>query len=314
VSLPGLALVVGLLAAPRVRAAPGLELAVDGCAGLDQARLRELIAIEMNTLAPAPPVGRTRVRLACFGERLEVDLSNERGAPTSRSWLDLHGTAEETRPRLMALAITELVAMSLNEAPPPAAAATPAAPPAREVGIVARPEPPRAPPAWRLFAASGLRRAGRPGAWLAAGGLGGERRWASGLGLAVDVRFEAGGADTSIAAVDLRGVVATAAVSFGGGGGRLSWGALPGFSVGLVRLAATPHAADARGATLDAAWAGPSLALRGRCGLGRSSFVQGEAAGGLTSRRVSGLVDAGSPLFELRGPWLSLGLAGGVSF
>src|SRR5207249_3883725 len=114
--------------------------------------------------------------------------------------------------------------------------------------------------------------------------------------------------------VRVRDVVAVVGFSVGADAGRWSFSAAPSFSVGLAALDATPHAADARGATVDAAWAGPLLETRARRALGRAGFVVAEAGVGETTRRVTGLVDGQTALFELRGPWLQLGLGAGWSF
>ena len=53
---------------------------------------------------------------------------------------------------------------------------------------------------------------------------------------------------------------------------------------------------------------------RARRALGRAAYVVAQAGAGLTTRRVTGLVDGQTPLFELRGAWLDLALGAGVSF
>ena len=78
--------------------------------------------------------------------------------------------------------------------------------------------------------------------------------------------------------------------------------------------ASSPHDATAVGSTLDGVWAGPSLGARGRCALSRRVFVVAATTGGLTTRRVSGLVDGQTALFEVRGPWLSLAAGVGATF
>ena len=71
---------------------------------------------------------------------------------------------------------------------------------------------------------------------------------------------------------------------------------------------ATPRAADATGATFDAVWTGPKLEVRARRAFGRAAFVVAEAGAGAMTRRVTGLVDHQTTLFELRGPWVELAL------
>jgi hypothetical protein len=146
------------------------------------------------------------------------------------------------------------------------------------------------------------------------GGVSLERSFPRFIGGVVDLVAESGDATPPVATVTMRDLVATAGVSIGARTRRWSWGAVPGFTVGFVHLAAAPRGATASGASVDGVWAGPSLGARGRCALSRRWFVVAAATAGLTTRRVSGLVDGQTALFEVRGPWLSLGAGLGATF
>jgi hypothetical protein len=283
-----------------------LALTVEGCPRLDQARLRELVAIELATVE-AGGAAASNVRLACAGERVSIDVAS----PASHAELDLAGAAEATRLRLLALTITEL--LSPNAAP--AGAAPPAAPrEERAADLLARaPEPP---PTRRfaLFVETSARRMGKPAAWLGGVGLGASLGLADFAALVLDLRVESGQASTALASVDWQQLAVTGAVALGVAGARWAVHAAPGWSVGFARLSGRPSASDATGGALSAAWSGPSLGLRARRALGRAAFVSLEVAGGTVTRRVVGLVDGQTPLFEIDGPWALAGLAAGVAF
>jgi hypothetical protein len=304
-------LALGAASPARAGGAALLDVTAERCPALDVVRLRELLAIELATLRPVE-AGAVDVHLVCEGERVAVDLHDR---TRSRSWhaeVDLTATPPETRLRLLVLAVTEQWARE-REAPPPAPAAEPSAP-ASPLVVARTPEPNPASPPWRARAQATLRRAGQPGAWLAGAGVGVERRLRGPVGLALDLSFEGGDVDTAVARVAVRDVAAILALPTGATIGRWSLAVAPAFAVGLASLAATPRASDARGASLDAAWAGPLAHVRVRRDVGRAAFVGAEVGVGFTTQRVTGLVDGQATLFELRGPWLALGLGAGLLF
>jgi hypothetical protein len=303
--------VLGAGGPARAGGAALLDVTAERCPALDVARLRELLAIELATLRPVE-AGDVDVHLVCEGARVAVDLRDRARARSWHAEVDLTATPPETRSRLLVLAVTEQWARE-REAPPPAPVAEPSAP-ASPLVIARAPEPNPASSRWRARAQATLRRAGQPGAWLPGVGVGVERRLRGPVGLALDVSVEGGDVDTAVARVAVRGVAAIVALPTGATMGRWSLAVAPSFAVGGASLAATPHAAGARGSSLDAVWAGPLALIRACVAVGRAGFVGAEAGVGLTTQRVTGLVDGQATLFALRGPWLAFGLGGGVSF
>jgi hypothetical protein len=302
---------VGVGGARAARAAGGevLPLVLEGCPDIDEVRLRELLVIELGTVRPEGARG-IDVRIACGGPRVAVELHDGALGRSWRAEVDLAAAPEATRLRLLVLAVTEQWSLGDAVAPPPE---PPRVAPAA-IPVVARAPAPPADQPWRLQAGAVARRAGRPGLWLGGGGAGVERALGRRLGVALDVAAEGGELATSVARVTVRELVGTASLVARADAGRWSLSAAPGFSVGLASLAASPLAADARGATLDAAWAGPVLAGRVRLALGRSAALAAGAGAGFTTRRVTGLVDGQTALLELRGPWLVLDLGAAWSF
>jgi hypothetical protein len=287
-----------------------LGLTLESCPQIDEARLRELFVIELGTVRPSG-ARDVDVHVACDGARVAVEL---RDRALGRSWradVDLAAAPEATRLRLLVLAVTEQWSL---ERPPAAPPAPPPSAPTPDVPVVVRAPAAASPPAWRLEARAVARRTGAPGLWLGGGGVGLERAFGRRVAVALDVSAEAGEATASVARVRVRELVGSAELLATAAAGRWSFGAGPGFSVGLASLAATPFAADASGGRLDAVWAGPTLAARARLALGRGVSLAADVGAGTTSRGVTGLVDQQATLFELGGPWLALGLGASVSF
>jgi hypothetical protein len=310
-----------LLAAPMTRAAvaaaaPSLELAITACERFDEARLRELVAIEMGTIAArgAGPAGApTMVGLACDGERAAIEVAGAEGNPASRAELNLAEAAPPTRLRLLALAITEAVAQRWAAE----RAAVPAAPPPPAPQVVAASLPPAAEtPRLSLFVGPSARRMARPATWLAGVDVGAARALGGGaLALVADARFETGEGATPVARVGWRQVTLTGALAVGVTRARWAAHLLPGWSVGFASLTGRPDGnGGAVGSTISGTWSGPSLALRARRDLGRFAFVSLDVATGYVTRRVVGLVDGDQPIFEVRGAWALAGLTGGVTF
>jgi hypothetical protein len=286
-----------------------VALAVDRCPQYDETRLRELVSIEVRTVGADAPPRRSTVRLTCSADQIDIQVTDELTSSASRSQLNLGGVPEATRLRLLALTITELVAVSWRE---PRAAPPRSPPPTLGEG----PAPSAPPwPAIRVFGATTLRRMGRPGTWLIGAGAGGEyalHRW---LAVALDLRVEGGDTDIAVAAVGWRAVSATAAVALGGdSGARFSLTASPGLTVAAVRLSAAGNSPDAHGAVLDGVWAGPTLSVRARYRIGRSAFAQLEASGGVVTRGIVGLLNGTSPLVQVQGPWALAGAGAGFAF
>lgn len=297
--------------AARAADAPVVSLSLEACPTLDEARLRELLGIELATVRPAG-MGPVDVRVACDGARVSVDLRAGAG-PARHADVDLSSTPEAARLRSLVLAVTEQWSLPREE--PAASAPASVAPPAAPAIVVAQAPPaPSPPPAWRLSAKATLRAAGKPGIWLGGVGVGIELALARHLGVAFEVGGEQGGLDAAVASVGVRDLVASLGVVAGAEAGRWSFAAVPAFEVGAASLSATARAPGAQGAALDAVWAGPALTARARRAIGRAAFVVAEAGAGETTRRVVGLVDQATPLFELRGPWFTLGVGAGLTF
>lgn len=295
---------------------PIVELTLEGCPEIDGTRLRELVGIEIATMRASGQLSPTAARLTCDGPHVRIKLL---GQAPSEADLDLGGTPALARPRLLALTITELAAASWVD-PLRRDAAPPAPPPHPLQGqpatavLVSPSAPPRASSRARLFAETSLRRIGSPATWLGGAGFGVEYGVRSWLAAALDVRLEAGETSTATAPIAWRAVSGVAGVAIGGGRGRLSWSALPGMSVGTVRLSASPVPTGAVSTPLDAIWAGPSLTTRLRVAIARTAFVHLELGGGFVTHGVAGLLNNDTTLLRIDGAWAIATLGAGLAF
>ena len=310
---PSLLLVCAAAAAPA-RAEPtwSFDLSIESCPTVDAIRLRELIAIELGTVGAADSPRATMIRLSCTGARVSIELTDNSTGRRSSTDMDLVTTAAPARPRLLALTVTEFMALTWAELRAPAS--TVPAPTPAPVIAVAGPSPETG-SSLRLFAVAGVRRIGQPRTWLSGAGVGCDVRFGPHLALAADFRAERGGTHTTLAAIDWLGGTGTVGLAIGAARGHLGWDVAPGFTVGVVRLSAVPPTmSDARGAALTGLWAGPTLTTRLRRTFGTRAYVHLELGAGAVTRSVVGLVNNNSPLVRIQGGWGAAGLGGGVLF
>ena len=309
---PPLLLVCAAAAAPA-RAEPtwSFDLSIEDCPTVDAIRLRELITIELGTVGAAAPPRATTIRLACAGSRVSIELTDTSTGGRSNADIDLVTTAEPARPRLLALTVTELMALTWAELRAPTSAVR--APTPAPALAVAGPSP-KAGSSLRVFAVAGVRRIGQPRTWLSGAGIGCDLSFGPHLAVATDFRAETGETHTALAAIDWLGATGTLGVAIGAGRGHLGWDVVPGFTVGVVRLSAAPTALDAHGAALTGLWAGPTITTRLRRTFGTRAYVHLELAAGAVTRSVVGLVNNDSPLVRIQGGWGAAGLGGGVVF
>jgi hypothetical protein len=309
---PLLLLACAAVAAPaRAEPAWSFDLSIEGCPNVDAIRLRELIAIELGTVGAVDFPRATMIRLSCTGARVSIALIDTVTGRHSSTDLDLVTTAAPARPRLLALTVTEFMALTWAELRAPASAVP--APTSAPAVVVAAPSPETG-PSVRLFAVAGVRRIGQPRTWLSGAGIGCDLSFGPHLALAADFRAESGETHTTLAAIDWLGGTGTVGLAIGAGRGHLGWDVVPGFTVGVVRLSAAPTTSDARGAVLTGLWAGPTLTTRLRRTFGNRAYVHLELGAGAVTRSVVGLVNNSSPLVRIQGGWGAAGLGGGVVF
>jgi hypothetical protein len=273
-------LMASLLAAlfgPRAGAqtSPGRQRAVvvlhtQACAGLAQVELRELIALELAprqviTDAAAEPAGGVRATLVCDQREARVSLHAADQRP-QRVQLDFTEIQLAARPRLVALALSELLATAEMEQA--LTSSTPAEASAPTPQIQARWSARRS-----LWLGVGLAREGRPALLLPLGEVG--FRWHLGaLPLAFDAKLFGGAGERALRLGRMQAWSAggALAVAYAPVLGPLVLGAGAGVKLGYAQLRG--RGAERR---LERSVSGPfwgpalllsaALALRGRWGL-----------------------------------------------
>jgi len=291
-----------LLIALPAAAQDAIRLDIPDCAGVPGAAVRELVALEVaprRLLAqgdrqPAAVSGGLRCTAAVA--RMWVDDPRQ-GAPL---WLEitLSDLAPPARPRLLALALSELIATSRLQtpAPPqPTAAAEPAPAPAQ----------PAAPASLRqLWLGLGVTREARPVLTAPALGAGGVLTW-SRLALSLDVRLARGA--RSLPAAEL--TLSTLSLALGPGvwlGDRhMQLLLAAAVRAGYAELRARARSADRAGDALAGFWLGPCAQAALQLRIGEHWLLRAGLELGHVTRQLRGLDAGGQALLELRGLWLA---------
>ena len=283
-------------------------LDASACPAYDADGLRALVDIELGTVGAERIPRPVDIRIACEGESVRIVVCDVGTGKQNRSVVAPRENAQAARVRLLALAITELVAGVWNISSPPSLPVAAA----MKASLLAPATPPSTPRAWRLFAAASLRRLGAPPAWRWGAAGGGELTLHRHLTLSLAIFGDAGTVSTSLADVNERELGAAAAVRGGFSLGRLRIEAGPGFRAGLVRLAAQPKLAGAQGGSLDGVAAGPLVSLRLATSLGRYASVEARVEGGHATHKTTGLANDTVPLVDTGGWWFGISLGAGL--
>lgn len=318
-----LALLAPCPAAAQAR--PPVQLSIEGCERVSGGSLNRIVAAELGALLVRSEVqdaNATQVRVRCHGgaARLEVD-DPITGKQLSRR-VELGAVDHRAGPRLLALAIAELVTASwieLTVSPPPRVPSMDATASEATRGAAERAARDRvgeAPPVRRPFRLTGglsLRVLGK-GDLLAGGALQLEVDVLEHFTLAVDARLEQSNVPVSLGEVDV--LLGSGALILMGhvGVDAVRLAAAAGFRLGGARLAgrADPDLAVDEG-QLEAVWGGPLLGAR--LGLRPLPWaaVLIEVETGFAAMDVGGLV-AGTREIGFDGFWVGGSVSLGVSF
>ncbi len=279
---------------------PALE--VTGCATLEPAALARFVAAELGGAAPASSGVQPRVQIRCEGSWAELHRPGIGAAsPTTRT-IDLGSSPAVAHPRIVAVALAELLrwpaataaARPAPPAPPPPAAAVRTSPPVR--------------PSYhpQLFAqAHGLFRGTGP---LWGGGVRITRARGA-LLAAADLQAARGTRTLPLA--DLATSCASAGIAAGWTHAwrALQVGAALGARGGLARVSGTPRREGLREGAVTGRWAGPFSAL----GLGlrtTAATVELRVEAGRLLRAIDASI-ADVERVAFGGTWLAVGLAVG---
>lgn len=313
-------------AAPRERPQVQVRLVIDPCVEAEGAEVRRLFAIEFDAQLEGEPVpaGTARVGVACTaspagGVELRVD-DPITGKALART-IDLSAAPPNARPRLLALALAELLFTSWTELEvTPRPAVPPAGPPpppqARQAArLLVRH---RMPPALRPLA--GVRLLGLAacqgffsGAGVLWGGglrVGGDHRYH--LGWAADLLSHHGENGNTLGALSTDTLSIGAVLSLHREFRRLAVRAGAGVRAGATRLGGQPQdPQQAAGGALWGAFAGPLAALSATLALPHRLALELSLEGGYEAYPVGGRV-AGKRVIAVEGPFLGLQLGIGM--
>ncbi|HEX4334499.1 MAG TPA: hypothetical protein VH062_01225 [Polyangiaceae bacterium] len=290
---------------------PSLAIPVEllACSDVDRTELEKLLAIEYQTLGVEPRNDGERVVVTCSGERAQLTL--EPGGASSG--VELSGTSVSAWPRLLALAVSELVIEARARI---ATASTPV----KHPGVAARPSETSAPVAktlplrLRLFA-------GARAQWLphaAASLWGPELGFATGaffpLSIELRARIGFGSTSTEVARVGWTVEGGSVAVRWDVRAGRFTAGGGPGFSLDALQLAPTVKIDAAHGQRVSGAFGGPELDVYGSVALGSALLIYARIDAGFLALPVRGDVSDGRRLVDASGGFIGAALGAGAQF
>jgi len=252
--------------------------------------------------------------LECEGTVARIVVEDVQRAEPLRLEIALGELAAAARPRLLALAIAELIATSRLERTRVAAAPVPAPvepqPTAAEESAEASAGP-AVPPSLQVWLALAAVREAEPAVLAPSIALGAVQSWDQ-LALVLDVRYERGQrAETEVElGFDVVSIALGPAGRLHGRSYQLLLGAA--LRVGYASLRAKARAADLEGDSLGGAWFGPcgQAALQFQVAPGWGVRLGGEV--GYFAREIEGLGVSRERVLGLHGVWVAAMLGVGV--
>ena len=316
-------IVLGLVAlSGAVRAddrAPPIEMTIDPCVRVDAATVERIVEIELGARQGAHDDDRVpHVVVSCREDVIDLHLTDPVTGKSLDRPLDASDIAGVSGPRLLALAISELVSASWVElvvAPqPPVAPKTPRAPPEVTSRVRERvgelwPAPTQRP--WGVRAGPTLRVVDGGVGPLVGGTLVFARDFGS-FRVQADVAAVTGTGARPTGEVRATVVDGSIALAFAPRFGALSLHAGLGARLGAAWLAGAPNAGFPPGGTVAGAVGGP-LACAGASASSHAFFVGVEVEAGYAVVGVRGVVEGATPV-DLLGGWVGGSAQIGVAF
>jgi hypothetical protein len=319
---PAAALLWAVLGQTTPDARPRVNLTLDSCVPAPADEVRRMLGIELHAALEdelEPSAHATRVRVGCRGSLAQLHVVDPITGKALDRVIDVLALAPKAVARLLALAITELVAASWTEAetnPTPAVPpAGPAPPPEakqavreaveqREVALTVR--------TWNLSAAVGAR--GGSAGPVYGGGLGVRFNATDWGGLALDATAHYGVSGSPL------GLISQGNLSLGLSAyaqyiaARYALRAGVGARAGPVWLVGQPYSLDsASGSSLFGVWGGPMITASLSVPVHPAVALEASAEAGYVVRPVTALVN-GSPAASIEGAWgaVNLGVGWGI--
>ncbi len=325
---------------------PRIVLSFLQCDTMLENEARRIAGIELRNTPRASANGldeTARVGITCGPSEIRLELASPDGDDSTRlaRTLPLADVASSARPRLLALAIAELVVAGQEElrgppapaapspaAPSPAApspaAPSPAATPAAGASPAPRPaahspvpvtaRPPDRPRRMALHAIGGVRAFPGSSLYLFGGGVRAHLRIHSSWTLALDLSAEAGAVSRAIGKVAVRDVAGAAGVGYSlhvANAVLMPWAGIRG---GWAHLSGegAPQIAGVSGTAQSGPWAGPELGVTALLYPDAPVHALVSLSAGAALLGVRGQV-SGEESVTLLGPWagvvIGIGLA-----
>jgi hypothetical protein len=291
----------------------GIGIELRGCAGVDRGEFEKLLAIEFRTLNVTPRDAGERIVVACGLQ--SVALTFEPSGTSSS--VELSGTTPAAWPRLLSLAVSELVMEARARAP----LASTSASDVEQSRSVA--EPQRAPPSPNVTTARAVSVrivAGARAQWIPSTPA---LLWGPELGIEVDpvsaIAFEArahasfGGTDTDLAHVRWTAAGGSVAVRWDVRARTWRCGLGPGFSLDALQLSPNVTVRGASGRAVVGPWGGPELDLSGSVSISAALIAYARFDAGILAFPVHGDASDGRRLVDASGGWLAATLGIGAS-
>jgi len=299
--------VFALLLLSHVAAAQDVvRLSIPDCESAPASEIVKLVTLE---LAPqvaialdAAEAAQLTASLECSDDRALITVQDARRSEPLQLALPLADTRREARPRLLALAIAELIATSRLE---PGATPPPPPPPPPEP-VAPAPERP-----FSLGLGAGVVYAFDPALWSPSLQLAAAYDFGS-LQLLSDVELDWGSRSTSQASLETRAVSLDLAAGLRVISGDLAWHVGLGLRAGVVWLSAIPLVPELRGVTFSGIFLAPNVWTALQLRLTQRWFLRLAFELGYVTKDVRGLDADQQALLELSGlrvaSWLGVGI------
>ena len=289
-----------------------VRLSIPDCEGAASSEIVKLVSLELApqvtiALDDAESVQLT-ASLRCTDGRAVISVQDARRTEPLQLVLPLADTRREARPRLLALAIAELIATSRLEpgATPPPPPPPPEPPPPEE------PETPERPLSVGIGA--GVVRAFEPVLWSPSLQLAAAYSFGS-LELQADLAFDWTSGSTLLAELGATAISLNLAPGLRVIAGQLAWHVGVGLRTGVAWLTAEPRSGELSGKTLSGVFLTPLVWTALRLHLTQRVYLRLALELGYITKNVIGQEeDEATALFELRGFRAGSWLGAGISF
>jgi hypothetical protein len=284
-----------------------------GCDDVDLARLDELVAIEVDTVASELSPRQSDVFLECRAGAISIKAELRESSASRSSKVEPRSMDRAAATRLLALTITELLAQLWSEKPAPSAPIEQPEPATPELD--APPEKSAAAAGERRFAAyagAAYHSMLEPRAGLFGGALRAEYAPLSLLTFGLDFVGAFGTVRSEHAEVDVMLASAAVYATLGGRVGPVALGIGPGARLGWVNLSPEDLEPNSDGSDVSGAWGGPML-----LGLAKWApngyLLYSSLELGAVTLPVVGTFNGAEPEVELKGLWFLAGLGVGAN-